>query len=238
MTFFFNGRGLIWPRPFLESRKLVTLSYSLISPFPYGLMSWNFYRTFLTYRETFRSLTTKLSDNCENYFSTFFEKNFSRKNEICSKFDKTHNCIKILKKKFSTKNSTKIRKIYLRFWMSYRAWRQLKMTAIYKFICACNVTLSSRTFSFREKRERANLPYTENRDMAKYSFSGLKIWLNLRHFEFNHRNSSFRYMWDYTWYIRSINLLKGPTEGLPKRHKVLSRAVARPIFELFLIYLQ
>jgi hypothetical protein len=131
-----------------------------------------------------------------------------------------------------------MRKIYLRLWRSHRVQTQLKMTAICKFIWACNVSLSSRTFSFREKRERANLPYTENRDMVKYSFSGLKIWLNLRHFEFNHRNSSFRYKLDYMWYIRSINPLKGPTEGLPKRHKVLSRAVIRPIFQLFLIYLQ
>ena len=49
------------------------------------------------------------------------------------------------------------------------------MTAICKFICACNVTLSARTYRFREKRERANLPYTENRDMVKISNFGSEV---------------------------------------------------------------
>ena len=96
------------------------------------------------------------------------------------------------------------------------------MTVICKFICACNITLSSRTSSFREKRGRVNLPYTENRDMVKYWF----LCPTLSTFKCNRRNSSFRHESDYTRYIGSINLVKESTDGLPMRHKILPRAVA------------
>ncbi len=110
------------------------------------------------------------------------------------------------------------------------------MTATRKFICACNITLSSRTSSFREKRERVNLPYTENRDMVKYWFLGFKIWLDIKHLNVIAGMVVFRCVCDYTRYIGSINLVKEPIEGLSMRHIVLSRAVARSIFKLFWIY--
>ena len=52
--------------------------------------------------------------------------------------------------------------MYLSFWRCYRLGTVLKMTAICKFIYACNSTLSSQTFHFRVRSEKLFFFLREN----------------------------------------------------------------------------